>query len=219
LDNSFEYIHGTAILGSAGGNRGTFNNNRVIFESAPSTSAFLIGKFDYSVISGNSIIGTSRGNSCINITGGYYNVISANTMTSFYGMITMTGSSGYTSITGNMMKDGTYGISANGISTLTITGNYLKTIDNMLDVSSGAVIHGNEGIITEGTDTAMIGTGNTSVIVTHGLSITPTVCLASSLSIAGATFVISNINATSFRITIGDAASTDYYYTWYAAYV
>ncbi|SFQ45684.1 Right handed beta helix region [Geopseudomonas sagittaria] len=85
---------------------------------------------------------------------------------------------------------------------------------------TGNKIYGNSGYATENKGTASIAPGSTSVVVTHGLSFTPTaadISIVATNSTNAAKWWISNITATQFTINVNvDPSTGTQFFGWNA---
>lgn len=105
-----------------------------------------------------------------------------------------------------------------------ITGNSRAStvvpLVNTAGVNATTKIHANPDFLTEYSNTAQITSGNTFIDVTHALGYTPAqhhimVCPHSSLG-AAATFWVSNVGATTFRINVNADPTATITFVWWA---
>lgn len=98
-----------------------------------------------------------------------------------------------------------------------LTGNYTGSIND--SGISPKTLSGNVGYVTKNSGYSSISTGNTSVIVNHGLSITPTVSdilLSPTVPVGSNSFYVdtTTITSTQFTVKITSAAISTMYFTW-----
>lgn len=112
------------------------------------------------------------------------------------------------------------------------TSDRYKIVNNMCagngtgaisDGGSGAdkLIRGNDGYVTKKSGTSNIASGGTSVVVTHGLAVTP---VAADISVTSTSATGSNpiyldttsITSTQFTVRCASAAAANFFFTWQA---
>ena len=131
-------------------------------------------------------------------------------------------------VTGNKCSGSTNGIHVKNYQNCNITGNVLHTNTTQVlleGTNTGTRIRQNTGYVTENSGTATIASGNTSVVITHGLSITPTLDDISVIFGEQGTsdygrFWISTITSTQFTINVSaDPGASNLDLAWRAAKV
>lgn len=140
------------------------------------------------------------------------------------------------SITGNSVRNtsGTlytdHAIRLQGATTLTdvtVKDNKTRNLaaSTSIDTTSSSItggnviMEGNDGAVTEAKGTATVLSGNTSVTVTHGLDYTPgasSIMVTANSDLAGASFYVLNITATTFDIGMSSAPAANKQFAWRA---
>ncbi len=179
----------------------SIGNNHCYITGTTEHSSFIEAILTRSSVIGNTVYG---GNVSVNITNG-----------------------AFTAITGNSINNGLYSLRLDSHDRATISGNVLRgtTADLILNNSHYNVIVGNTfyaptkvsdcgyniikdnyGYITENYGTATIAS-STSVVVTHGLSLTPTRILLTGLHNETSACYVTGVNATAFTINVYPATT------------
>lgn len=211
-DNHFDTCAGQAVCNAAGdGIYISATGNTANFSSG-TAEGFLVGKFQYSSVTGNRLMGGTH--TTINLaSSSSYNTITGNSFQSGGSGVTINGSSN--SIIGNTFTSMTNGVTLTNLSSSTIEGNSFTTVTNPLIGSIGTnIIKANIGYITEkaGTDTF---TASATLVITHGLAATPTKVLVTGSDTNSKALWITSIGSTTFTINRDNSTGTPAVY-WYA---
>jgi parallel beta-helix repeat protein len=188
-DNSCMNCSGTEISVTGAGssaNVGIVVSNNTIFGDTvtASTSPGILVTADYASVTGNIV--SSKGGHGISLVGAV-NVISDNTLrdNDFFDATLFDGinvAGNLNQIKNNTSRPTTGGASKQRFGINIASGSSNVVTENLLDANKSAelsdsgtntVIKRNIGFVTENSASATILTGNTSVVVNHGLSITP----------------------------------------------
>jgi len=84
------------------------------------------------------------------------------------------------------------------------------------DASNGSTYYSSFGMRTEASGVATVTAGQTSIVVTHNIIGTPTVCLATPLADPGGRVWVSALGATTFQINIQTVLGGNLSLAWHA---
>lgn len=214
---------GAVHIGAVGDYHKVIGNRLYGGSDGSPTSGIIVG--DYALISGNYLENFTH--YAINHDGHSGGIIEYNTIIApvHNGIYLLDG--GNNTIRGNYIKDVPEGFA--GIKEDGTTNNNLITGNNLLDCVAGrkivkgganTVVRNNIGYITEKSGTATLVNGTTSIVVTHGLAVTPVagdIMVTPIETLATATkFYIDTYTETQFTIHVDVNPTQDVDFAWKA---
>lgn len=201
-------------VGSQGFNSTTNAMTSIVGNTVNGGGTFINAVLAYSSISSNSISG---GNPAILLNGAECTISSNQFYSCTVGLWMRDGY--YSVIDGNTFTSGTTDYKQTG-------GGYHRISNNIfmgttkVDKAGGnnPVYESNRGWITEAWGTATILSGGTSIVVTHGMQVTPNYVYVTGTNGEVAACYVTGIGATTFQINVGSAVSSNRVVYWYAEY-
>src|SRR6266700_3013829 len=213
------FTSNNSVSNVGGGGIKTYSNfSRIIgnqFESIPGGSIILLG--NKHIVSGNQFLNIGKGAGSANQASGIYTSANNSIFADNYFNTDGSGTNGTQAFifmdngtTGNIVSGNQFDVSNGGSGYLVIK----------LGTSTTNQIRRNVGWTTENSGTASITSGNTSVTVTHGLSVTPTlqqIAITPQTSLGSAAFFwVSSPTSTQFTLNVNANPAQTVTFSWRA---